>query len=1045
MTTGGEQQLTALSGLRLDWALAPDDVWTAFPEHVPDLHQDVARRILDGLEAAGTSPDLSPPGLVLQGAMGTGKTRLLGWTREQVLAAGGYFFLIPPTEGRTFWSGAVESILDGLSRETGDGETQLRSLLRRLASRAGSSRAIESALSSTTVSKKGLSSFVQGLVDVTGRELGGPDLQDTARALVLYASKDLEGQEVAKQYFLSTGEAEAAARQDWGIESVRLPQLLVRDLSRLLAITGPSVIAIDQIDALIAQAATSWNTVDHLKQDARRDDVVGQIADGVMALREVTRRTFSIIACRPNSWQLIKNKAIGSVPDRFRDATLATIADPDLGRALVEKRLAGPFTGLGFIPPHPTWPIAPEAFDSIVGLTPRTLLKRVAAHIRVGLDGGEIRELPHFASSPEVATGQLRAIEDAQLNRLDARFAELSRQAEVSATFGSHTEDRLLPGLLTAGLTAWIEEQADGRGYFLDAPASPRPALHARLRRTVNEEVGAEFQWAFRAITSATGRAAASRITAALTASGVRRADQSRSLILIRNAPWPKGPAIEAAIAQFAERGGVTMPISTEDLQTFAALQTLLAERDPVLRYWLATRRPAGGSDFFGVVLAEAREPGQADATPGAADSSPATNPIPVIRLPAPADTASIPFGRRVGDGRAVTVSLKSLRKHTVVFAGPGSGKTVLLRRMIEECALQGVSSVVIDASNDLARLGDPWPQTPSNWTEDDPAKAERYLAETDVVIWTPGQLSGRALSFAPLPDFTVVQDEPDEFRMAMDVACDALVPRAGADGRTRQAQQERAVLREAVKFFAAHGGGTVGDLIDLMNNLPPEVTSLGPAMSMAEEMARTLGTATVNDPLFFGKNKGSYLDPGLLLRPDEGKKARVSVISLVALSSDAQRQAFVSQLQMALFGWFKRNPSERPLGGLLVLDEAQTFAPAGPTTASTRSTLALVSQARKYGLGMLFATQAPKSLHSQISGTATTQVYGLLHGPAEIEAARELARRKGGDVPDLATLEAGEFYLAAEGTPFTRVVTSHSLSHHAGALAADEVMQRVG
>ena len=54
----------------------------------------------------------------------------------------------------------------------------------------------------------------------------------------------------------------------------------------------------------------------------------------------------------------------------------------------------------------------------------------------------------------------------------------------------------------------------------------------------------------------------------------------------------------------------------------------------------------------------------------------------------------------------------------------------------------------------------------------------------------------------------------------------------------------------------------------------------------------------------------------------------------------------------MALFAWIKRNlAGARPLRGLLVRDEAQTIAPAKGFTVCTRSTLALSSQARKYGL----------------------------------------------------------------------------------------------
>jgi hypothetical protein len=46
--------------------------------------------------------------------------------------------------------------------------------------------------------------------------------------------------------------------------------------------------------------------------------------------------------------------------------------------------------------------------------------------------------------------------------------------------------------------------------------------------------------------------------------------------------------------------------------------------------------------------------------------------------------------------------------------AGAGSGKTVLLRRIVEEAALAGIPAIVIDPNNDLSRLGDAWPERPA-------------------------------------------------------------------------------------------------------------------------------------------------------------------------------------------------------------------------------------------------------------------------------------------------------------------------------------------
>jgi DNA helicase HerA-like ATPase len=96
----------------------------------------------------------------------------------------------------------------------------------------------------------------------------------------------------------------------------------------------------------------------------------------------------------------------------------------------------------------------------------------------------------------------------------------------------------------------------------------------------------------------------------------------------------------------------------------------------------------------------------------------------------------------------------------------------------------------------------------------------------------------------------------------------------------------------------------------------------------------------------------------------------------------------------MALFTFIKRNPS--PRGCLYVIDEAQNFAPSGAGTACKASTLSLVAQSRKYGLGMIFATQTPKGIDNKIVSNCTTHMYGRMNAPATIDAIHDLMVAKG-------------------------------------------------
>ena len=390
----------------------------------------------------------------------------------------------------------------------------------------------------------------------------------------------------------------------------------------------------------------------------------------------------------------------------------------------------------------------------------------------------------------------------------------------------------------------------------------------------------------------------------------------------------------------------------------------------------------------------------------------------------------ALPLGADLHTGATVSVDLAALRKHVAIFAGTGSGKTVLIRRLVEECALRGVSSIVLDPNNDLSRLGIGWPEHPDGWRRSDDRRATEYLDNTEVVIWTPRRSSGRPLAFQPLPDFPSVVDDDDEFTEAVESAAAALEPRASISGQTPKANRARAVLRNALEQYGREPAPTLGGFVDMLSDLPDDVSDLADARKIGANLAEDLRAAMVNDPLFGGA--GTPLDHGVLLTPSDGRRARVSVISMIGLSSEEQRQSFVNQLQMALFAWIKRNPAgTRPLRGLLVMDEAQTLAPSRGFTSCTRSTVALSSQARKYGLGLVFATQAPKGLDNRIPGNAATQFYGLLNAPAQITTAQEMARAKGGVMPDINRLRAGNFYVAIEGEAFRRIVAPWCLSYH--------------
>ena len=348
---------------------------------------------------------------------------------------------------------------------------------------------------------------------------------------------------------------------------------------------------------------------------------------------------------------------------------------------------------------------------------------------------------------------------------------------------------------------------------------------------------------------------------------------------------------------------------------------------------------------------------------------------------------------------------------------------------------------MVLDPNNDLSRLGQPWPQSPDGWHDGDDRRAREYFAGADIVVWTPRRTAGRPLSFEPLPDLAAFRSDLDEFQIAVESAVAVLAPKAKVAGDTQKASVARAVLTEVLRYCGRHTDGGLDAVIDLLEDVPEEAAGFEESRSLARSMATALRAAQVTDPLFSGS--GGHTDAAELITPAPGRNARVSVVSFIGLPRLDQRQSFVSQLQLALFASMSRHPTQRALGALLVMDEAQDFAPAQGKTPSTESTLRLAAQARKFGLGLAFATQAPRALHNGVAGNTATQFIGRLTHPTQIEVVADLARKRGADVPDVARLDRGQFYAATEGTTMRKIGVPLPLSYHpAGPPPEEEVLR---
>jgi hypothetical protein len=501
-----DAELKALTGLRISVVPTRDDVWRPLPFHVDTLHRDVTYTILDNLRDLQVDEGAMPVGVVVQGQRGSGKTHLMGWLRQRVQAHDGYFFLVSLLDGHRFWLSVGQSLLDGLARRMeGRQQTQLEVLLRRLTLVMGVPfETRQAVIGDAPLTRAALDTFTAALHQHhPGTWMA---CRSTARALAVLHAGAARDREVGHAFLMSGEECEPGERAPWGLPpEVHAPDQVVSEISWLLALTGPSVIAVDQIDGVLAPLAKAIHH--HQEADMKDAVLLDQIANGLMDLREATRRTLTVLAVQHASWELIKTHTIASVQDRFtatRD--LERIPSPDVGRQLLVKRLEAHFRIIGFTPPYPTWPVRDEAFDDAANFMPRQLLKNVDRHIKACVRDGVVTEMTSLGLPDGEGDDQVTVPEPAgDLTILDREFADLKTRAKVEGVLDPRAEDEALPPLLSAGLAAWILERGEaGRHFEQDPPPSTKPPLHARLRRTLDDDTEEEAHWGFRAISPST-------------------------------------------------------------------------------------------------------------------------------------------------------------------------------------------------------------------------------------------------------------------------------------------------------------------------------------------------------------------------------------------------------------------------------------------------------------------------------------------------------------------------------------------------------------
>lgn len=1098
-------ELAAFRDVDFDWARHLQSVWNDPPFNVEDLHKPLADDLMESFVKLGRPGSSSAMGRVIVGQAGSGKTHLIGNLRRRVWESEGWFVLLDIVGITDFWRTAALGFINSLLQTMPDGRPQYEAIMLAVLKRLPR-HAVEAVAKEEGGIRKG------NVVETADRFVallrkaypsGGLRHRDIVRAFLLLRSEETLDPAYS---WLQGLDIEPGERKALGFHAAPPePSELVRGMSWLMSLAGPTMIAVDQIDSIVTAAnlssGTSADDGDDVERKAR--SIIETLAGGLMDIRDVTSRSMSVVACLPSTWNVLKSRALKPALQRFQDpVALEAVKSSEILTKLIVERLASAYGRTEFSPPSPIWPFTAEAIESAKGLPPRIVLMRCEEHRRRCVDDGRVFECRSLAE------GRANDGSGSFSGSLDAEFERRVEAAEIGQLRKLDNDSKGLRELISETLAVYVkqlETPEDVDVVVREDPNERTPTLHGRVVFTFHAENDREQHYCFRVLNHSNALAFQARLRAAMTASGVDRTLPFRHLLVIRGGEPPSGKVTAKLVADFLAAGGTFIAPSDDDLRSFVALREMLGGDPDGLEAWLRRRKPLCDTAFFrdaglcpapipgtqpGGAALEQPESGAAGTggPSGRDDDVPITTPprdsgegSAIVtgaerqgaakgataefqperpgrtaeisaRLPPktrPGDAAEkrpetprqIPVGRRLeggGEGRAEFLAADLLPRHTAILAGAGSGKTVLLRRIVEEAALLGIPAIVLDTNNDLARLGDPWPQRPASFRDEDAAKATAYREQVEVVIWTPGLDAGNPLALSILPDFSALDDVQERDR-AVQMAFATLMPFVGASGA--RGPLKEGVLADALRHFAREGGGSLDRLVALLSELPEGVSQIDEPEKLAREMANRLRAAVSTNPLL--KAGGQILDPAALMQGGRGR-TRISVVNFSGLPADQARQAFVNQLQMSLFTWIRKHPS--PTGRLYVIDEAQNFAPAGQSTPASTSTLALAAQARKYGLGMILATQAPKGVEHKIISNCTTHFYGRQNSPAAIQAAAELiAAKGGGSGNDIGRLATGQFYFSTEG--FARPVkvkTPLCLSYHpANPLDPEEVELR--
>jgi hypothetical protein len=355
--------------------------------------------------------------------------------------------------------------------------------------------------------------------------------------------------------------------------------------------------------------------------------------------------------------------------------------------------------------------------------------------------------------------------------------------------------------------------------------------------------------------------------------------------------------------------------------------------------------------------------------------------------------TVSFFLGKKQGTETPVELPIEALHRHLMAIGASGSGKTVLCKCMMEEAVRHNIPVIIVDPQGDISSLalkGNP----ETIESHGIPLTLqEEFFEKARIAIFTPASSKGIPISVNPL-SFPSEDTPHEEAILALDMTATSLSSFLGYDLASDAGKGAKAYLFTLLEHLWRKGETIkdMGHMAEIVLKPPTEIAEILQSFVTKrdpEEIARKLRFLTVGTPsLMF--QKGVQIDMEMFMDKSDGK-VPLNIIYLNTLSSSNDKEFFLATLLRELYCWMLKNPAEN-IQLLFYVDEIAPYIPPYPRNPPPKEAYAfLFKQARKYGVGLLAATQNITDIDYKALAQVNTWCLGRLMTQQDIARVKQI------------------------------------------------------